>query len=234
MTKLAYFECHAGIAGDMCLSALIDAGVPVEYSTEKLNTLGIESEYRLQVNSVQHHGQIACKVDVELLKDQHHHRHLPDIEALINKAELPKRARDWSLAIFRTLAIAEGKVHGVAPEKVHFHEVGAIDAIIDIVGTCLGLDWLGIEEIHCSKLPTGGGTVKAAHGILPVPVPAVLKLWESRQVPVYSNGIEKELVTPTGCAIAVTLATQFGSPPAMQLEKIALGAGTMELPILTF
>jgi pyridinium-3,5-bisthiocarboxylic acid mononucleotide nickel chelatase len=232
MTKLAYFECHAGIAGDMCLSALIDAGVPVEYLVAKLNTLGIESEYRLQVNSVHHHGQIACKVDVALLKhNHHHHRHLPEITALITQADLPSRAREWSLAVFNTLAIAEGQVHGVTPEEVHFHEVGAIDAIVDIVGTCLGLDWLGIDEIYCSALPTGGGTVKAAHGVLPVPVPAVLKLWESRQVPVYSNGIEKELVTPTGCAIAVTLATQFGSPPAMEVKKVGLGAGTMQLAI---
>jgi pyridinium-3,5-bisthiocarboxylic acid mononucleotide nickel chelatase len=232
MTKLAYFECHAGIAGDMCLSALIDAGVPVEYLVAKLNTLGIESEYRLQLNSVEHHGQVASKVDVALLKHHHHHhRHLPEITALITQADLPSRARDWSLAVFHTLAVAEGQVHGVPPEKVHFHEVGAIDAIVDIVGTCLGLDWLGIDEIYCSPLPTGGGTVKAAHGILPVPVPAVLKLWESRKVPVYSNGIEKELVTPTGCAIAVTLAAQFGSPPPMELKKVGLGAGTMQLAI---
>jgi hypothetical protein len=232
MTKLAYFECVAGIAGDMCLGTLVDVGVPVAYLTAKLNSLQIESEYRLQVKSVQHHGQIASKVDVELLKHHHHHhRHLPEIEALITQADLPTRARDWSLAVFRSLAVAEGRVHGVPPEQVHFHEVGAIDAIVDIVGTCLGLDWLGIDQIYFSKLPTGGGTVKAAHGVLPVPVPAVLKLWESRQVPVYSNGIEKELVTPTGCAIAVTLASEFGSPPAMKLEKIGLGAGTMQLPI---
>ncbi|PSB01929.1 nickel pincer cofactor biosynthesis protein LarC [Merismopedia glauca] len=233
MTKLAYFECHAGIAGDMCLSALIDAGVPVEYLIDRINTLGIESEYQLHLKSVHHHGQIASKVDVELLavEHHHHHRHLPEIEALITLANLPPRARDWSLGVFRTLAVAEGQVHGVPPEKVHFHEVGAIDAIVDIVGTCLALDWLGIEEIYCSSLPIGGGTVKAAHGILPVPVPAVLKLWESRQVPVYSNGIEKELVTPTGAAIAVTLATQFGSPPAMEIHKIGLGAGTMQLTI---
>ncbi len=114
---------------------------------------------------------------------------------------------------------------------MHFHEVGAVDAIVDIVGTCLGLDYLDIAKIYCSPLPTGGGTVRAAHGILPVPVPAVLKLFSSRQVPVYSNGIDRELVTPTGAAIAVTLATEFGTAPAMQLQQIGLGAGTIELPI---
>jgi hypothetical protein len=129
------------------------------------------------------------------------------------------------------LAAAEGAVHGISPEQVHFHEVGAVDAIIDIVGTCLGLDWLGIEQLYCSALPTGGGTTRAAHGILSVPVPAVLKLWEMRGTPVYSNGIDKELVTPTGAAIATTLSTDFGSPPAMTLQRVGLGAGSRDLPI---
>lgn len=140
--------------------------------------------------------------------------------------------------MFRQLAIAEGAVHGIPPEQVHFHEVGATDAIVDIVGTCLGLDWLGIDSdaegwplLYCSALPTGGGTVWAAHGRLPVPVPAVLKLWEMRQVPIYSNGIERELVTPTGAAIVTTLARQFGPPPALHLEKVGLGAGTIALPL---
>ena len=144
---------------------------------------------------------------------------------------MPPRVKDWSLQIFYQLAVAEGAVHGIPPEKVHFHEVGATDAIIDIVGTCLGLDWLDIAELYCSAMPTGGGTIKAAHGILPVPVPATLKLWELRGVPTYSNGITKELVTPTGAAIATTLAKSFGSPPAMTIEKIGLGAGTRDLEI---
>ncbi len=155
-------------------------------------------------------------------------RHLPEIERLIKAAGLPPRVEDWSLAVFRKLAEAEGAVHGIAPEQVHFHEVGATDALVDVVGTCLGLDWLGIDQLYCSPLPTGGGTVWAAHGRLPVPAPAVLKLWESRQVPVYSNGIEKELVTPTGAAIAVALATRFGSPPPMMIEKVGHGAGSSD------
>ena len=158
-------------------------------------------------------------------------RHLPEIEQLILSAHLPPRVEAWSLAVFRRLAEAEGAVHGIPPSEVHFHEVGATDAIVDIVGTCLGLDWLGIEQIYCSALPTGGGTVRAAHGRLPVPVPAVLKLWELRQVPLYSNGIDRELVTPTGAAIVTTLATQFGPPPAMTLLRTGLGAGSLELPI---
>lgn len=158
-------------------------------------------------------------------------RHLPAIEQMIQAAGLPPRATAWSLAVFRRLAQAEGAVHDIPPEHVHFHEVGATDAIVDIVGTCLGLDWLGIEELHCSPLPTGGGTVYAAHGRLPVPAPAVLKLWELRKIPIYSNGIERELVTPTGAAIATTLATHFGPPPAMTLHQVGLGAGSIDLPI---
>ena len=169
--------------------------------------------------------------------DHHHHhhhtpaRHLPEIESMIQQANLPSRVTEWSLDIFRRLAVAEGAVHGVKAEKVHFHEVGATDAIVDIVGTCLGLDYLDIQTLYCSALPTGGGTVWAAHGRLPVPVPAVLKLWESRQVPIYSNKIDKELVTPTGAAIAVTLVKSFGQPPNMVLEKVGLGAGSQDLSI---
>ena len=282
MMKIAYLECQTGIAGDMCLGALVDAGVPIEYLTTQLNRLGISSEYQIWAEKIHHNGQIATKLHVDLTtirsskhehshdhqhshdrehshdhehghahdhhpapastvakdSDHHHHHHydtpqrnLPEIEKLINAANLPARAMQWSLDVFRQLAIAEGAVHGIEPSEVHFHEVGAVDAIVDIVGTCLGLDYLDIAKIYCSPLPTGGGTVRAAHGILPVPVPAVLKLFSSRQVPVYSNGIDRELVTPTGAAIAVTLATEFGTPPAMQLQQIGLGAGTIQLPI---
>lgn len=232
----------------MCLGALVSLGVPVEYLIEKLNGLGIEQEYQLRAEFVQRNGQQATKVHVDLVHEHHHHhdrehshhhtRHLPEIERMILKAGLPSRAEAWSLAVFRQLAVAEGAVHGISPEKVHFHEVGAIDAIVDIVGTCLGLDWLGIDSndeglplLYCSAFPTGGGTVRAAHGQMAVPVPAVLKLWEMRSCPVYSNGIDRELVTPTGAAIATTLARDFGSPPAIAIKQIGLGAGTINLPI---
>ncbi|MEH1838562.1 MAG: nickel pincer cofactor biosynthesis protein LarC [Nostoc sp.] len=257
MNKIAYLQCPTGISGDMCLGALVSLGVPVEYLIEKLNGLGIEQEYELRAELVQRNSQQATKVHVDLVHDRHHHhhhhdhehehehehshdrtRHLPEIERMILKAGLPSRAEAWSLAVFRQLAVAEGAVHGISPEKVHFHEVGAVDAIVDIVGTCLGLDWLGIESnesglplLYCSPFPTGGGTVRAAHGQMAVPVPAVLKLWEMRSCPVYSNGINRELVTPTGAAIATTLARDFGSPPAIAIKQIGLGAGTINLPI---
>jgi hypothetical protein len=271
MAKIAYFECPTGIAGDMCLGALVDGGVPLDYLQQNLDKLGISQEFSLTAESVLRQGQQATKVQVELaiaparshlsnVPDHVHHsdhvhakththpieqahpldhsshdhpnvRHLPEIEQIIVNAGLPARVTQWSLQIFRQLAVAESAVHGIVPEAVHFHEVGATDAIVDIVGTCLGLDWLGIEAIYCSPLPTGGSSVKAAHGILPVPAPAVVKLWEFRQVPVYSNGIAKELVTPTGAAIAVTLAQSFGEPPAMSLQRMGLGAGSKDFAI---
>jgi len=248
MNKIAYLQCPTGISGDMCLGALVSLGVPVEYLVEKLNGLGIEAEYRLRAELVHRQGQQATKVDVDLVSHDHHHhhhehdhhhtRHLPEIEKMIVKGNLPVQAEAWSLAVFRQLAVAEGAVHGIAPEKVHFHEVGAVDAIVDIVGTCLGLDWLGIDSdrqglplLYCSAFPTGGGTVNAAHGRMAVPVPAVLKLWEMRGCPVYSNGIDRELVTPTGAAIATTLVQDFGSPPPMTIKQIGLGAGSLDLPI---
>jgi uncharacterized protein (TIGR00299 family) protein len=292
MTKIAYIQCPTGIAGDMCLGALADLGVPIAYLIEQLGRLGISQEYKLWTELVDRNGQRATKFHVDLVFESgevvnpdefatfdplphhvhsategdvsqnfivdpsprqshpqnhshpHNHfpigdtahqhppvRHLPEIERLIMAAQLPQRAEVWSLAVFRQLATAEAAVHGVPIEQVHFHEVGATDAIVDIVGTCLGLDWLEIEELHCSALPTGGGTIRAAHGRMPVPTPAVLKLFEMRQVPIYDNDIDLELVTPTGAAIATTLATHFGSPPPMTLHKVGLGAGTQNLPI---
>lgn len=237
--KVAYFDCPTGVSGDMCLGALIDAGVSIEYLTQHLDRLGINQEYKLSSKQMIHNGQQATKAIVTLINqpdhththDHTHTRTLPEIEKMIISATLPDRAEKSSLEVFRNLAIAEGAVHGIPPEQVFFHEVGAVDAIVDIVGTCLGMDWLKIEQFYCSALPTGGGTVWAAHGRLPVPVPAVLKLFEKANVPVFYNSIDRELVTPTGAAIVTTLAHHFGHPPEMTIQKIALGAGTQELPI---
>ena len=278
MNKIAYFDCPTGIAGDMCLGALVHAGVPLDYLIEKLNLLGISTEYQLRTELVHRNTQQATKFHVDLTADlslkpensadstldpsetesptfdrasQHHHhddehshshdndtetghtshRHLPQIEQIIVSAKLPPRVEAWSLAVFRKLAEAEGAVHGISPEEVQFHEVGATDALVDIIGTCLGLDWLDIDEFYFSAMPTGGGTVKAAHGILAVPTPAVMRLWETHQVPVYSNGIDRELCTPTGTAIACTLASGFGPQPPMQVRAIGLGAGSRMLAI---
>lgn len=232
METIAYLQCPTGIAGDMLLGALVSIDVPLEYIDHALKSLNFDEEYNLRQETVQKHGQTATKIHVDLNHHHHHHhRHLPEIENLIQNSNLSPQVKENSIKIFRQLAIAEGKVHGIPPEKVHFHEVGATDAIVDIVGTCLGLDYLKIQKLYCSALPTGGGTIKASHGILPVPVPAVLELWQTRQIPIYSNGIDKELVTPTGAAIVTTLAEDFGNPPTMKLKKMGFGAGSLDLPI---
>ena len=228
--KVAYFDCAVGIAGDMCLGALINLGVPLDHFTQILGQLGIREDVKLRSELVSKCGQEAVKLHVDIDRGHHHnHRHLPEIETIVKSARLPPAVEKNSLDIFTQLAIAEGRVHGIPPEKVHCHEVGALDAIADIVCTCAGLEWLGVERVFCSAMPTGGGFVGCEHGQLPVPVPAVLRLWEMFKVPVFSNGIERELVTPTGAAIAVTLST-FGIP-AMNITKIGLGAGTHDLAI---
>jgi pyridinium-3,5-bisthiocarboxylic acid mononucleotide nickel chelatase len=230
--KIAYFDCPSGIAGDMCLGALVDAGVPAQYLVESLAKLGMGAEYHLHFERVLKNGISATKARVHL-EDKHEpvHRHLPEIQKMILAAKLPERAEQWSLKVFQVLAAAEAAVHGTTPEEVHFHEVGATDALVDIVGTCLGLDYLKIDRLVCSALPMGGGMVKAAHGLMPVPTPAVVKLWESRNVPVYSNNMHRELVTPTGAAIVCALAESFGEMPALAVGKVGLGAGDMDLPL---
>lgn len=237
MRTIAFLDCPTGIAGDMCLGALVSAGVPLAYLQDHLDQLQLPETVQLQVSPVHRNGILATKVAVVLPHETEAEasappmRQLHDIEHIITAAPLPDRVITWSLAVFRRLATAEGAIHGVDLHQVHFHEVGATDAIADIVGTCLGLDWLGIDEVYCAPLPTGRGTVRAAHGRLPVPAPAVLKLMEMAQVPIYNAGLTGELVTPTGAAIATELVSHFGDPPAMTLRTIGLGAGDRPFPV---
>lgn len=229
--KLAYLDCPAGISGDMCLGALVDCGVPGPYLVERLAWLGLKDEYYLHFERVLKNGVAATSVRVDLVERPRAPRHLPEIRALIEAAGLGERATRWSVRVFEMLAEAEALVHNTTADAVHFHEVGATDAIVDIVGTCLGFDYLAIDQLICSALPVGGGLVRAAHGVMSVPTPAVARLLEVRQVPVYSNRIHRELVTPTGAAIACALAESFGEMPAMAVLKVGLGAGEMDLPL---
>ncbi|NER81928.1 MAG: nickel pincer cofactor biosynthesis protein LarC [Leptolyngbya sp. SIO1D8] len=237
MRTLAFLDCPTGISGDMCLGGVVSAGVPLTYLQTSLGRLNLPETVELQAQVLQKNGIAATKVCVMMPHETEAKatsppvRHLHEIEQIITTAPLPQRAIAWSLAIFRRLAIAEGAIHGIDPQQVHFHEVGATDAIVDIVGTCLGFDWLGVDVLYCGPLPTGSGTVRAAHGRLPVPAPAVLKLMEMAQMPIYNTGLRGELVTPTGAAIATELAHHFGDPPAMTLRKVGLGAGNKDLPI---
>jgi hypothetical protein len=233
MKTIAYLDCPTGISGDMCLGALLDAGVPLTYLQQHLSQLGLDAEFNLTAAAVIKRGQRAMQAQVTLTDTvgPTPARHLPTIEQIITAATLPQRVKDWSLAIFSQLGQAEAAVHGIPIDRVHFHEVGATDAIVDIVGTCLGFDYLDIDSLVCSPLPTGAGRVHTAHGWLPVPAPAVLKLMEMGQIPVYNQGLHGELVTPTGAAIATTLAQKFGEPPQFTLHRVGLGAGCKDLPV---
>jgi uncharacterized protein (TIGR00299 family) protein len=220
VTRVLYIDCIGGVAGDMLLGALIDAGATVDL--HGLNVEGLE----LRLGKAEKHGIVATTVDVTGAPSQPH-RHWSSIRAQLDEADLPERARQRAQLAFEKLAIAEGRIHGIDPEHVHFHEVGAIDAIGEIVGVALALESLGVEQIVCSPLPVGRGFVKAAHGRLPLPAPATLSLLEG--APIHGVDIDKELVTPTGAALVTALASSFGPIPAMTVAGSGYGAGTGDL-----
>jgi hypothetical protein len=223
--KIAYFDCFSGISGDMTLGALVDAGVELSALEAELRRLNLPN-WKISAEKVKRGAIFATQVKVEAA-ETHHHRGLTEILRLIGQANLAPRIAERATRIFRRLGEAEAKVHHVDVEKVHFHEVGAVDAIIDIVGAAIGFELLGIDEFACSPLDVGTGNVKTAHGMLPVPAPATAELL--RGSPTYSSGIAKELVTPTGAAIATTLATRFDEMPAINLQTIGYGAGSADL-----
>ncbi|MGC1367313.1 MAG: nickel pincer cofactor biosynthesis protein LarC [Candidatus Acidiferrum sp.] len=223
--KLAYFDCFSGISGDMTLGALVDAGCAVEHLRAELGGLQVAG-WELTAEKVWKNGMAATYVKV-VTEDQSKHRSLGAILEILEKSKLAPQVRVRAGAIFRKLGEAEARVHDVPLEKIHFHEVGAVDAIVDIAGACVGFEVLGIEKFACSALNVGGGTAKMAHGILPVPAPATANLLQGK--PTYSNGVQKELVTPTGAAIVATLCEAFGPQPAMSVSAIGYGAGTADL-----
>jgi len=223
--KIAYFDCFSGISGDMVLGALVDAGCNLAQLESDLARLPVPG-WKISAEKVARGALVATRVKVEY--PQHdHHRSLSTILRLIGEAGLSPRVAERASNIFRRLGEAEARVHNVPIEKVHFHEVGAVDAIVDIVGAAAGFEQLGIEKFACSALNVGGGAVETQHGKLPVPAPATAELL--RGAPTYSNGIQRELVTPTGAAIVATLAGQFGAQPAMTVGAIGYGAGAANL-----
>jgi pyridinium-3,5-bisthiocarboxylic acid mononucleotide nickel chelatase len=223
--KVAYFDCFSGISGDMTLGALVDAGVPLGLLRSELNGLSLPG-WELAAEKVWKNGMAATYVKVRA-EDTTTHRSLTTILEILQKSKLSELVKDRAASIFRKLGEAEAAVHDVPPEKIHFHEVGAVDAMIDIVGTCIGFQALGIERFACSPLNVGGGTAKMSHGVLPVPAPATARLLLGK--PTYSNGVQKELVTPTGAAIVATLCDAFGPQPPMSVSAIGYGAGTADL-----
>ncbi|VBB06859.1 Hypothetical protein LUCI_2096 [Lucifera butyrica] len=227
--KALYLDCFAGISGNMLLGALLDAGVPEDLFRKTLASLPL-SGYELIIQRVNKGGIDANYVDVKLAEHDHHHRHLADIFRIIEQAPLEEAVKEQSKRVFSVLAAAEAKVHGTTPDKIHFHEVGAVDAIVDILGTVWCLNYLGVQQIFASKLHVGSGSVLCSHGWMPVPAPATAELLIG--IPYYSGDIAKELVTPTGAAILAALGTGFGRMPENFLsEKIGYGAGTWDLAI---
>jgi len=223
--KYAYFDCFSGISGDMTLGALLDAGVSVEQLRGELQGLNVPG-WELSTEKVWKNGMAATYAKVRT-QDTQTHRSLSTILGIIEKSSLAPGVKERAAAIFTKLGEAEAAVHDVPLEKIHFHEVGAVDAIVDIVGACIGFGALGIESFACSALNVGGGTAKMAHGVLPVPAPATARLLLGK--PTYSNGVQKELVTPTGAAIVATLCSSFGPQPPMSVTSIGYGAGTADL-----
>lgn len=228
--KILYLDCFSGISGDMTLGALVDAGADRHYIEEELRKIQVEP-FTLEWKRVNKRGISALKLDV--LLDPHtppkHHRHYSEIVSIIEQAGFSERTVKLSLAIFEKIAIAEAKIHDIPIDRVHFHEVGAIDSIADVVGVALAVDSLGIEKILSSAVPLGSGTVHCDHGIYPVPAPATLEMM--RGLPIAPTAYSLEMTTPTGAGIIAGVVDEFakGLPP-MIVESIGYGAGTRDLP----
>ena len=223
--KTAYLDCSSGVSGDMFLGALLDAGLPAERLRAELRKIPL-GDYEFKQSRVLRAGLAGTRVEI-VVPEKQPERHLRDIEQLIEGSALTKTAKERAIEVFGRIAEAEGKLHDKPAAKVHFHEVGAVDAIIDVVGACAGLELLEVSELVSSPLNVGGGRVEAAHGSLPVPAPATAELL--RDIPIYSSGVEAEMVTPTGAALVTTLARSFGPLPPMKVERIGYGAGARDL-----
>jgi uncharacterized protein (TIGR00299 family) protein len=219
-----FFDCFSGVSGDMILGSLLDLGLSLDNLSVELSKLDLRN-YKLSARRLVKSQIMATKFDVE---SQHEHaaRRYPDVEKIIDQSGLSSTVKDRAKHIFLRLAEAEAKVHGSTVDQIHFHEVGAVDAIVDIVGACVGFEMLGIQDVRASALNVGHGFVETEHGTLPVPAPATAELL--RGVPVYSNQISGELATPTGAAILTTVSQSFGQLPGIRVEKIGYGAGSRD------
>lgn len=223
--KIAYFDCMSGISGDMTLGALVDAGVSFDCLQDAIRSLDV-AKCRLEKEEVKRHGFRATKIHVRH-EHEHAHRHLHHIHEIIDRGNLSDPQRDLARRIFQRLAEAEAKVHGSTLEKVHFHEVGAVDSIADIIGSAVGMTELGVDRFEASLVPTGCGKIVIAHGEVSVPAPATADLM--RGIPIAPSNVEFELTTPTGAAILATVVDRFGPVGAMTIDQIGYGAGDKEL-----
>jgi uncharacterized protein (TIGR00299 family) protein len=225
--KIAYFDCVAGASGDMLLGALLDTGLPEEVLRGMLAGLGLPG-FDLRVRRVMKNGIGATKVDV-IVDDQAPERHLTDLVEVVAQGALAPKVRDRAITVLTRLGEVEAGIHGVPVDAVHLHELGGLDTIVDVVGVLAGMDALGIEQVVVSPVPLGRGTIRTAHGEIPLPAPATLALL--RGAPVTGSEIRSELVTPTGAALLTSLADAYGSIPAMTLTAVGYGAGGRDLPI---
>lgn len=228
--RVLYFDCFSGISGDMTLAALADAGADREYIEQELSKIPFE-RFELQWKQVNKKGITALKLDVILHPEEKpvHHRHYSEIKAMINETDFHPQVKAYSHAIFEKIAKAEAKIHGVSMDNVHFHEVGAIDSIADVIGTALAIHSLEPDLIMSSPVPLGSGTIWCDHGLYPVPAPATLEIMKG--IPLAETDIDKELTTPTGAGIIAGLAERFAAGyPSMTVEQIGYGAGTRDLP----
>ena len=225
--KLAYIDAFSGVSGDMILAALLDAGLSIDTLRAQLGLLNLPEQVDVRVEET-HKGALRAALVTVDAPESHHHRHLEDIQRMIAESRLPEPVKRSSLSVFQVLAEAEGRVHGIPADAVHFHEVGALDSITDVVGAAIGLHELGIERLYASALPYGSGQVKTEHGLLPLPAPATLEILSMAHAPLVSSAAQAELVTPTGAAILAALATF--ERPDMLLERVGTGAGRKDLP----
>ena len=227
MTRIAYFDCFSGVSGDMILGALIDAGLDLHQLNEELKKLKMGG-YTLNTEKTTRQGISGTRFSVDA-DDDHVERHLKDIEKILDHSDLSDDIKDRSKSVFRELADVEAKIHNCSPGEIHFHEIGAMDSIIDTVGSLLGLKLLGIEAVYASRIPVGAGFVECDHGTLPLPAPAALELLKG--IPIVASSMEKEIVTPTGIAILKNVAKSFGVMPKMKVGCIGYGAGRREMKI---
>jgi uncharacterized protein (TIGR00299 family) protein len=225
--RTAYFDCFSGASGDMILGALVDAGLSPRRMREELKKLRIPAVH-LRVRKVLKRGVSGTQVIVEARSEKRSHRNLKEVLQIVKRSRVETEVKEKSEEVFKRIASVEAKIHHIPEEEVHFHELGGLDSIVDIVGSVWGIRALGIDKIHVSKVNVGGGFVKCEHGILPVPAPATLSLMKGK--PIYSSGVERELLTPTGAALLTTLGSEFGSMPRIQVERIGYGAGRDDLP----
>jgi len=225
--KIAYLDCFSGISGDMFVGALLDAGLPFSDLDQCLQSLQLKG-YHIEVRREARSGIFGTRFVVTLDKEAQVPRGMNDIRSILESADLESRVRETCMRIFEDLAKVEGNIHNVPPERVHFHEIGAVDSILDIVGAVYGIQRLGIGAIYVSALPVGSGFTDSAHGTIPLPAPATLALLKG--IPIFDSGVQREMVTPTGAALVKTLATSFGIMPPMAILELGYGAGKRDLP----